>query len=73
MNLTIQVKVEPEQAETFISGLEQAGYTPVRVVNKRFSELTEVHFTKNGKTSINYSATISLGDEPYAFIGVRPE
>jgi hypothetical protein len=45
----------------------------VRVVNKRFPELTEVHFTKDGQTSINYSATISLGDEPYAFVGVRPE
>jgi hypothetical protein len=73
MNHTIQIKVEPEQAEKFIAGLELSGYTAVRVVSKGQTICTNVHFTKDGETSIKYSATISLGDEPYAFIGVRPE
>lgn len=69
MNHMLQIKVTADEAEKFVSRMETCGYEAVRVSQ---GDIADIHFVKDGKTTIDYSVTIYTGDEPYAFIGVRP-
>ncbi|AUZ95214.1 hypothetical protein FDI40_gp455 [Agrobacterium phage Atu_ph07] len=68
MKLAIQLKVTKKEAERFINGLETQGYVAHRIVNN--PHVTDVHFTLDGKTSLNYSVTFGKG---YTYLGIRPE
>lgn len=67
MNYSVQLKVTKKAGNQYIKCLEMAGYIAHRVTK---DDWTDIHFSKNGEVSINYSVT--LGPRQ-TFIMMRPE
>lgn len=66
MKDTIQIKVTPDVANTFIRHMGRQGYVAHKIDSTGRSD---VHFTVDGVVTADHSVTIF---EDEAFIGMRP-
>lgn len=71
MKSTIQLSVDPAEAEKFIRQMSMQGYE-VGAEKGKYGDVHDYHFKLDGKTSISYAVTIDY-DNNQAWVGIRPE
>ena len=67
MNPSKQIKTTRKEAESFNRYMETLGYVTHRV-GSEFT--TDIHFTKDGKTTIDHAVTIIKGHGSYIMVRV---